>query len=84
MQSTYERRVAEARATERTLVQGDARLCRWQFSILAKAAWPFKTAEALAALTGQSVRAAAYEVSGEREPSAKSLVALLQFAATKS
>ena len=43
------------------------------FGRVCKAIWPTKTAEQLAAAVGCSVRAAAYEISGEREPSAKSL-----------
>lgn len=71
-------RVAEARAIERTIMQGAARMCsRSQFGVAAKALWPNKTAETLAALAGCSIRAAAYEISGEREPSALSVAAMV-------
>jgi len=47
------------------------------FGRVCKTIWPFKTAEHLAAATGRAVRTAAYEVSGEREPSAQALVAVM-------
>ena len=73
MRSVFERELAEAKKIERTLVQGDARLCSPAFGRVCKALWPHKTAEELASRVGCSVRAAAYEISGEREPSAHSL-----------
>lgn len=45
--------------------------------MVCKALWPLKTAEELAVRVGCSVRAAAYEISGEREPSALSLLAVM-------
>lgn len=77
MHGSLGRRVEEAREIERTIVQGTARLCRPQFGVACKALWPIKTAETLAAIVGCSVRAAAYEISGEREPSARSILAVL-------
>jgi hypothetical protein len=77
MQSAYEVRVAQARETERTLVQGTARLCSSPFGRVCKALWPHKTAEQLASRVGCSIRAAAYEISGERDPSALSISAII-------
>lgn len=77
MRSVYEQRVAEARETERTIAQGNARLCSPKFGIAWKALYPFKSAEELAARVGCSVRAAAYEISGERHPCAQSIQALI-------
>ncbi len=77
MQSTYERRIAEAAKIERTLVQGDARLCSPNFGKAWKALYPHKPAEQLAAKVGCKVRTAAYEISGERHPSAQSIKALI-------
>ena len=77
MRSNYEERVAESRAIERTIVQGNARLCSSIFGRVCKAIWPVKTAEQLAAAVGCSVRAAAYEISGEREPSARSIAVIV-------
>jgi hypothetical protein len=77
MQSTYERKISEARKIERTLVQGTARLCSSRFGAHCRLEWPSKTAEYLAAEVGCSVRAAAYEISGERPPSDKSMLVLI-------
>ena len=72
MRTIYEERIASARQIECTIVHGTARLCRRNFGAFCKHVWPTKTAEMLAAEVGCSVRAAAYEISGEREPSVKS------------
>lgn len=77
MRSVYERNIAEARETERAIVQGDARICSPIFGRVCKAIWPTKTAEELAAKVGCAVRTAAYEISGEREPSAHSLLVVM-------
>lgn len=77
MRAVFEEQLANARKIERAIVQGDARLCRPAFGIVCKALWPVKTAEKLAALVGCGVRAAAYEISGEREPSARSIAAIV-------
>ena len=77
MRSVYEERVADARKTERAIVQGTARLCSPIFGRVCKAIWPFKTAEELASRVGCAVRTAAYEISGEREPSARSLTVVI-------
>ena len=77
MRSVYEQKLAEATEVERTIMQGSARMCSPNFGKVCKALWPLKTAEHLAALIGCSVRAAAYEISGEREPSAQSILAVL-------
>lgn len=77
MRSTYEVRVAEQTEIQRTLVQGTARLCSPAFGRAWKGVFPIKAAEELAARAGMSLRAAAYELSGEREPSARSIAALI-------
>ena len=77
MHGTLQRRIEEARKIERAIVQGDARLCSQVFGKVCKAIWPIKTAEQLAALTGCAVRTAAYEISGEREPSALSILVVI-------
>lgn len=73
MRSNYEERVAESRQIERRLVQGNAALCSSIFGRVCKAIWPTKTAEKLAAAIGCSVRAAAYQISGEHFPSAEAI-----------
>lgn len=77
MRSVYEERRADAAKIERTLVQGTARLCTSRFGTACKALWPFKTAEELAARVGCAVRTAAYEISGERDPSPQSILVVL-------
>lgn len=80
MRAVSTERIVEQNEIQRTLVQGTAHLCRPFFGGFCKVIWPSKTAEGLAAAVGCSVRAAAYEISGEREPSAKS-VAIINHAA---
>jgi hypothetical protein len=77
MRSVFERELTQATKIERTLVHGAARLCRSPFGAVCYALWPAKTAEELASRVGCSVRAAAYELSGERDPSALSLLAVM-------
>ena len=77
MHGTYEAKLREQREIERTLVQGTARLCSGIFGKVCKAIQPYKTAEWLAAELGCSVRAAAYEISGEREPSARAIAVIV-------
>ena len=77
MHGSLQRRVDEQRKIERAIVQGDARLCSSIFGRVCKAIWPIKTAECLASEVGCSVRAAAYEISGERPPSAQSLMVVM-------
>lgn len=78
MHGPLQGRVEEQRKIERAIVQGAAQLCSPIFGRVCKAIWPLKTAEYLAAAVGCSVRAAAYEISGEREPSAESLVVVIR------
>lgn len=76
MHGTLQKRVDEARKIERNIVQGTARICRPAFGAACKGIWPEYTAESLAALVGCSVRSAAYQISGEQEPSARAIQAL--------
>jgi hypothetical protein len=77
MHGTYEERAGQARKIERTLMQGDARLCSSPFGRACKGLWPYKTAEELATRAKCGVRAAAYELSGDREPSGRSIAAVV-------
>lgn len=74
----------EATEIERTLVQGTARLCSSAFGRAWKGLFPFKAAEELASRVGCSVRAAAYEISGEREPSARSIAVFVDLITKRS
>ncbi len=77
MSGVLRRQIEKAREIERRIVQGDARICRPAFGAVCKALWPFKTAEELAFRAGCCVRTAGYEISGERDPSAQSIQAVI-------
>ena len=77
MRTVYEREITEAAKIECAIVQGTARLCNSAFGRACKGIWPVKTAEELASRVGCAVRTAAYELSGEREPSARSIAVLI-------
>lgn len=77
MRTVYEGAVAQATEIERNILRGTARICSSSFGKCCKALWPVKTAEQLAAITGCSVRTAAYQISGEHEPSARSVAAII-------
>jgi hypothetical protein len=77
MRTVYEREIAGAAKIERNILQGDARICSSWFGKACKGMWPNKTAEELAALVGCSVRAAAYQISGEQEPTARTIQAVI-------
>lgn len=64
----------EARKIERNILQGSATICSPIFGRVCKVIWPTKTAEGLAAEVGCSVRAAAYQISGEHPPSDRTMV----------
>ena len=78
MSGVLQARVEEARKIERTIVQGDAHLCSPAFGRVCKALWPVKTAEELASRVGCCVRTAAYEIAGDRAPSAHSILAIIK------
>ena len=69
--------VASNSEIARTVVQSDARLCSRKFGRVCKVLWPVKTAEELASRVGCAVRTAAYEIAGERDPSARSVAAIV-------
>lgn len=77
METAYGRRIAEQIEIQRNLSQGTATICSGRFGTVWKALHPSKAAEALAAATGCSVRTAAYQLSGEHEPSARSIAAVI-------
>jgi hypothetical protein len=77
MHGTLRKSIDNARQIERTLMQGTARLCSSPFGRACKGLWPHKTAETLASIVGCSVRAAGYELAGDREPSGRSIAAVV-------
>jgi hypothetical protein len=77
VRTVYEREVAEATKIERSILHEDAELCSSAFGRACKGLWPAKTAEQLASRAQCSVRAAAYQISGEHDPSALSVLAVM-------
>lgn len=78
MRSNYERQVAEQTEIERRVLQGNAVFCASPFGRAWKALFPFKASEELALRAGMSKRAADYQLSGEHDPSAQSILALIE------
>lgn len=61
-----------------TVVPDAARSCsEAKFGLVAKVLWPSKTAVHLAAAAGCSERAAAYYLSGERDPTPAAILAVI-------
>lgn len=77
MVGTLQRSVDEAREIQRDILQGSAKICSSLFGRACKGMWPVKTAEELAALVGISVRSAGYQISGQQEPTARTIQAVL-------
>lgn len=77
MRTVYEREIANATAINRNILQGTATFCSPIFGRVCKVIWPTKTAEGLAADAGCSVRAAAYQISGEHPPSDKAMLVVI-------
>ena len=69
MQSTYERKAAEAREIEGRILSGADRIVRApNWVAWAKTCWPDKTDCALAVISGRDPRTARRWLSGEFEP----------------
>lgn len=77
MQSTYEARAGEQTTIQRKVLQGSAEICSNNFAKHCKIIWPTKTAEHLALAIGCSVRAAAYQLSGEHPPTDKTMLVII-------
>jgi hypothetical protein len=77
MHGTWQKRRDEQTNIQRNIMQGTATLCSSPFGRACKGVWPVKTAEELASRAGCSVRAAAYQLSGEHDPSVQSMLALV-------
>jgi hypothetical protein len=73
----YEARVADQTEIRRNILQGTAKSCTSAFGTAWKSLFPIKAAEELAARAGMSKRAADYQLSGECEPSARAVAALV-------
>ena len=77
MHSVYERNVAEARSIERQIRQGTDKIVSRKFGAVAKLLWPFKTAAQLAVIAGTNERTAWRWLSGEYEPPAVIIAAII-------
>ena len=77
MRSVYEQRVADARETERQIWQGTDKIVSRKFGAVAKLLWPVKTAATLAAIAGTNERSAWRWLSGEFEPPAVVIAAVI-------
>lgn len=77
MRSVYEARVSEARETERHLRQGTDKIVSRKFGAVAKLLWPIKTAAHLASISNTNERTAWRWLSGEYEPPAVIIAAVI-------
>ena len=77
MRSVYEARVSEHSETERQIRQGTDKIVSRKFGSVAKVLWPFKTAAQLAAIANTNERTAARWLSGEFEPPAIIIAAII-------
>lgn len=77
MRAVYEERVAEATTIERQLRQGTDKIVSRKFGPVAKLLWPIKTAAQLAAMADTNERTAWRWLSGEYEPPAIIIAAII-------
>jgi hypothetical protein len=77
MRSVYERQIAEATEIERQLCRGTDKIVSRKFGAVAKLLWPVKTANQLAVMAGTTERTAWRWLSGEYEPPAVIIAAVI-------
>jgi hypothetical protein len=77
MQSVYEARIGEATKIERQVRQGTDRIVSRKFGPVAKLLWPHKTAAQLAVIANTNERTAWRWLSGEYEPPAIIIAAII-------
>lgn len=77
MRSVYEGQADGAREIERHFCQGTDKIVSRKFGAVAKVLWPLKTAAHLAAISGRDERTAARWLSGEFEPPAIVIAAVI-------
>lgn len=77
MRSVYEGNVVSAIETERQLRQGTDKIVSRKFGAVAKLLWPIKTAATLAAMAETNERTAWRWLSGEYEPPACIIAAVI-------
>jgi len=78
MRNSYERATAEQTGIQREIMQGTAEIRSCAFGLAWKGIFKHKAAEELAVRGCMSLRAAASQLSGEHETSAKSIAALIE------
>lgn len=77
MRSVYEARIAEASAIEGQISAGKDKIVTRKFGAVARVLWPFKTSAHLAAIAGCEDRTAKRWLSGEFEPPAIVIAAVI-------
>lgn len=78
MRSVYEERVAEARAIEGHVISGrDTYVPQPKFGDVCRVLWPDKTAAHIASIGGRDERTAKRWLSGEYEPPASVVAAII-------
>lgn len=77
MRSVYEERAAEAREIDRQTRRDTDKIVGRKFGRVAKLLWPGKTAAHLAAIAGRTERTAERWLSGEFEPPAIVIAAVI-------
>lgn len=77
MRSVYEARADEARAIDRQLRRGNDKIVGRKFGAVAKVLWPRNTAAEIAAIANKNVRTAERWLSGEFEPPAVVIAAII-------
>ena len=77
MRTVYERQVAEQRAIQGHLAAGHDTIVTRKFGAVARVLWPFKTAANIAAIAGVEERTAKRWLSGEFEPPAIVIAAII-------
>jgi hypothetical protein len=77
MRVQYGEARAEQIQIQRNVLHGTATICSPIFGRVCKVIWPTKTAEGLAAEVGCSIRAAAYQISGEHPPSDRAMLLVI-------
>jgi hypothetical protein len=77
MRSVYEERRAEATEIDRQIRRGADKIVGRKFGAVAKLLWPFKTAAHLATIASSTERTAERWLSGEFEPPAIVIAAII-------
>jgi hypothetical protein len=77
MRSNYEEQIGEATKIQRQICQGTDKIVSRKFGAVAKVLWPLKTAAQIAVIAKTNERTAARWLSGEFEPPAIVIAAVI-------